>query len=99
MPGDGKTLDLELLLNQIGGIFKPDEEASEDDDTLQAAISAQVRKTNFEHRGAIANDRTGPKKSQESRSPKVEFSDLTNSQVFFNMKAEMGIMRRAMTNA
>ena len=25
--GNGKTLGLELLLNHIGGIFKPDEEA------------------------------------------------------------------------
>ena len=29
--GDGKDLDLELLLNLIGGIFKPDEEATEND--------------------------------------------------------------------
>ncbi len=29
--GKGETLDLEVLLNQIGGIFKPDEEALEDD--------------------------------------------------------------------
>ena len=38
--GDGKDLDLELLLNQIGGIFKPDEEATENDESLQAALSA-----------------------------------------------------------
>ena len=30
--GAGKDLDLELLLNQIGGIFKPDEEAKENDE-------------------------------------------------------------------
>ncbi len=47
-----KTSDLELLLNQIAGIFKPDEEAPEDDNTLQAALLAQACKTNFEHRGA-----------------------------------------------
>ena len=29
--GNGKILDLEFLLNQIGGAFKPDEEAPEDD--------------------------------------------------------------------
>ncbi len=41
-----KVLDLELLLNQARGIFKPDEEGLEEDITLQAAVSAQVRKTN-----------------------------------------------------
>ena len=53
--GNGKILDLELLLNQIGGIFKPDEEAPENDDSLQAAaLSTQIRKTNYENRGAAA---------------------------------------------
>ena len=46
--GNRKSLDLELLLNQIGEIFKPDEEAPEDDYSLQAALSVQVCKTNFE---------------------------------------------------
>ena len=53
---NGKILGLELLLNRIGGIFKPDEEAPEDDDTLQAALSAQVRRTNYENCGAAAHD-------------------------------------------
>ncbi len=35
--GNGKVLDLELLLNQVGVIFKPDEEGPEEDVTLQAA--------------------------------------------------------------
>ena len=52
--GNGKILDLELLLNQIGGLFKPDEEAPENDDSLQVALSAQVRKTNYENRGTAA---------------------------------------------
>ena len=52
--GNGKTVDLELLLNQIGGIFKPDGETPEDDDILHASISAQVCKTNFKHLGAVA---------------------------------------------
>jgi hypothetical protein len=38
--GGGKTLDLELLFNQIERIFKPDEEAPEDGRSLQAALSA-----------------------------------------------------------
>ena len=32
---NGKALDLTLLLNQIGGIFKPGEEEPENDDALQ----------------------------------------------------------------
>ncbi len=44
--GSGKILALELLLNQVRGIFKPEDEGLEDDLTLQAALSAQVRKTN-----------------------------------------------------
>ena len=31
--GNGKVLDLELLLNQVGGIFKPDKEGTEEDVT------------------------------------------------------------------
>ena len=63
--GNGKTMHLELLLNQIGGIFKPDEEAPEDDDPLQVVLQAQVHKTNFEHRSALANVSAGPKKTQK----------------------------------
>ena len=47
--GEGKNLDLELLLNRIGGIFKPDEEATENDESLQVALSAQVREANYEN--------------------------------------------------
>ena len=52
--GDGKDLDMEILLNLIGGILKPDEEAAGDEESLQAALSAQVRKSNYEwqHRTA-----------------------------------------------
>ena len=74
--GDGKTLDLEILLNQIEEIFKPDEEAPEDDDSLQTALSTQIRTTNYETRGAAAYDHNGPKKNQESRSPKSESSGI-----------------------
>ena len=98
--GNEKSLDLELLLYQIGGIFKPDEEAPENDESLQAALSAQVCKTNYENRGAAAHDRNVPKKNQESRSPKPESSDISKlTQVVFDLKAEMGSMRKAMTRA
>ena len=91
---NGETLDLELLLNQIGGMFKPDDEATENDESLQAALSAQVCKANYENRGAAVYDRNVPKKSQESRSPKQASLDISKlTQVVFDLKAEMGSMR------
>ena len=85
---------------QIWGIFKPDQEATENDETLQAALSAQVCKTNFENRGAAVHDRNVPKKSQEPRSPKQASSNVLKlTQVVFDLKDEMGSMRKAMTNA
>ena len=68
--GSGKDSDLELLRNQIGEIFKPDEEATENDESLQVALSAQVRKSNHENRGTAAHDSNVPKKNQDTRSPK-----------------------------
>ena len=53
---NGKVLDLELLLNQVRGIFKPNEDGLEEDITLQTALSAQVRKTNYENRGAVLQE-------------------------------------------
>jgi hypothetical protein len=41
--GNGKVLDLELLLNQVGVIFKPKEDGLEEDVALQAALLAQAR--------------------------------------------------------
>ncbi len=54
---NGKKLDLELLFNQIGGIFKPGEAAQEENCSFQAALSAKDRKTNSENRGAAVQDR------------------------------------------
>jgi hypothetical protein len=45
--GNGKKLDLELLLNQVWGTFKPDEKATEEDGTLQATLSAQLCQAEF----------------------------------------------------
>ncbi len=41
----GKWLDLEFLLNRIGSIFKPIEEEAQKDESLQAALKAQTRKS------------------------------------------------------
>ncbi len=57
--GNGKTLDLELLLNQFEGTLKPDEETPEEDGSLQAVLLAQTRTTNYENRGAAVQDSTG----------------------------------------
>ncbi len=40
---NGKKLDLELLLNQIKGIFKPDEEAQEEDCSLHRLWPAPAK--------------------------------------------------------
>jgi hypothetical protein len=58
----GKTLDLELLLNRIGSIFKPIEVEAPEDETLQAALTAQIPKS--EYKGAQAKNRTGQKHVQ-----------------------------------
>ena len=80
--------------------MKPDEEATENDESLQAALSAQVRKWNYENRGMAAHDRNVPKKNQDTRSSKQSSTDFSKRmQVVFSMKAEMGSMCRAMTNA
>ncbi len=47
-----KLLGLELLLKQIGGIFRPYEKAPEDD---KAALSAQVHKVYFEDWGVLVH--------------------------------------------
>ena len=58
----GKVLELELLLNRIGSVFKPVEDDTPEDKSLQAALSAQVRKN--EYRGTHGKDRGGPNQSQ-----------------------------------
>ena len=39
-----KVLDLKVLLNRIGSVFKPIEDDTPEEESLQAALSAQVRK-------------------------------------------------------
>ena len=66
----GKSPDLEQLLNKIGSIFKPIEEEAPEDETLQAALTAQFRKSEFQ--GTQAKNRTGPKYIQNSRPERAE---------------------------
>jgi hypothetical protein len=74
--GDGERLDLQLLFNQVRGIFKPDEKVTEEDCTLQAALSAQVRKANYENPGAAAQGHTVQKRNIESRNQKSGSQDI-----------------------
>ena len=100
--GNGRDLDMEILLNQVGGIFKPDEEAASNEDSLQAALSANVQRSNFANRGMAAQDRKGqvPKKNPDNRSPKQFSSEILKLiQAVFDMKAEIGCMRKALGNA
>ena len=85
---NGKDLDMEILLNLIGGIFKPEDEAAGDEESLQAAQSAQVRNPTYENRGMAVHDSKAPKKNPDARSPKQSVPDLAKlMQVVFNMKA------------
>ena len=54
--GSGKILDLEILLNQVGGIFKSEDEGLDDDTTLQAALSAQASKPIYENSAAAMQE-------------------------------------------
>ncbi len=66
----GKSLDLEKLLNRIGSIFKLIEEEAPVDKSLQAALTAQIRKSG--NKGAQAKNRSGPKHVQNSRPKPAE---------------------------
>ncbi len=63
----GKWLDLELLLNRIGSIFKPIQvgEEAQEDESLQAALTAQICKS--EYKGVQAKNWSCPKPIQNSR--------------------------------
>ncbi len=93
---NGQKLGLELLCNQVWGIFNPDKEMQEEDCQLQAALSAQVSKTDYENRGAASQNRTNPRKNSESRSPNSGSQDIQKlTRIVIDMKAEMGSMRKA----
>ncbi len=90
------------MLNQVGGIFKLDEEATEEDGTLQAELSAQVSRQNYENLGAVVHDHTVPKKNSDPRNQNSRSQDthkLTQLVLDMNLKAEMGTMCKAMTRS
>ena len=81
----GKTLDLEFLLN-----LKKE---------FRTTIPYNpVCKTQFKHRVSLVNDRNCPKRSQDTKPAQGESpSDIARlTQVIFDMKAEMGVILKAM---
>ena len=89
----GKELDLELLLNRIGSVFKPIEDDTPEEESLQAALSWQGRKN--EYRGTQGKDRGGPKQSQNPR-PCLTDSE-SDLKLILDLKAEIGVLCKAMT--
>jgi hypothetical protein len=84
----GKQPDLEQLLNKIGSIFKPIEEEAPEDENLQAALTAQIRKS--EYQGTQAKNRTGPKHVQNSRPERAEHeSDSRLTRLILDLKAKI----------
>jgi hypothetical protein len=92
----GKVLDLELLLNRIGSVFKPIEDETQEDESLQAALSAQVRKNVY--KGTQGRDRGGPKQNPNPRPDRAESeSDSKLIRLILDLKAEIGVLHKAMT--
>jgi hypothetical protein len=93
----GKSPDLEQLLNKIGSIFKPIEEEALEDETLQAALTAQISKSKYQ--GTQARNQTGPKHVQNSRPKRAEHeSDSRLTSLILDLKAEIGVLRKAIEN-
>ena len=86
----GKVLDLELLLNRIGSVFKPVEDDTLDEESLQAALSAQVRKN--EYKCMQGKDRGGPKQNTNPRPDRAESeSDSKLIRLILDLTAEIGV--------
>ena len=73
----GKVLDLELLLNRIGSDFKPIEDETPEDESLQSALSAQVRKN--EYKVTHGRDRGARSKVQIQSQTVQNLSPIRNS--------------------
>ncbi len=91
-------IDLEKLFYQLGSIFKPEVESTEDD-SLQAAMIAHAK---MQPRPAHQDkgNYTGPKKKQDTRQSTPESPQSEKlMKVMYDMKAEMGALRRALHQA
>ena len=93
----GKSLDLELLLNRIGSIFKPIEEEAPEDESLQAALTAQICKSGY--KGIQVKNQFCPKHVQNLKPERAEQeSDSRLNRLILDLKAEIGIFLKAMVN-
>ena len=66
----GKTIGLESLLNRISSVFKPIDDETSEDESLQVALTAHVCKS--EYKGTQGRDRGGPKQSRTPRPNRAE---------------------------
>jgi hypothetical protein len=93
----GKTLDLELLLNRIGSIFRLFEGEALEDETLQAALTSQISKSKY--KGTQAKNQTCPKHVQNSRPNRAEQeSNSRLTKLILDLLAEIRILLKAMVN-
>ncbi len=84
-------------MNRICNILKPIEEDAPEDESLQAALMAQIRKS--EYKGLHAKDRAGQKSIQHSRPDRAEQeSDSRLTRLILDLKAEIVILLKAMVN-
>ena len=84
------------MLNRIGSVFKPIEDETPEEESLQAALSTQVCKN--EYRGTQGKDRGGPKQSQNPRPDRADSeSDSKLIRLILDLKAEIGVLHKAMT--
>ena len=89
-------MDLELLLNRIGSVFKPIEDETPEDESLQAALKAQVRKD--ECKGMQGKDQVCLKQVQNPRPDRAESeSDSKLISLILDLKADIGVLRKALT--
>ena len=85
---NGKVLELELLPNIIGSVFKPVEDDTPEKESLQVALSAQVRKN--EYKGMQGKDQGGPKQNTNPRPDRAESkSDSKLIRLILDLKAEL----------
>ena len=84
------------MLNRIGSVFKPVEDDTPEEESLQAALSAQVRQN--EYKGMQGRDQGCPKQNPNPIPDQAEFeSDSKLIRLILDLKAEIGVLHKART--
>ena len=84
------------MLDRTGSVFKPIEDENPEDESLQAALTAQVSKN--EYKGTQGKDRRGLKQSQNPRPYRAESeSDSKLIRLILDLKAEIRLLHKSMT--